>query len=83
MQTRLRRYRVTIETDAEAFRDPEELLITLEAALDAERRHGETAAVWLEGDVGPSSTTFTSEPIPIDPEYIRQRHQEEDPYDFN
>lgn len=62
MQTRLRRYRVTIETDAEAFRDPEELLITLEAALDAERRHGETAAVWFDRDIGMDATTRT-EPV--------------------
>jgi hypothetical protein len=48
--TAVRRYRLIIETDAIAFAEVDELLTTLEAALDAERRHGEVAVIWLEDD---------------------------------
>lgn len=76
----MKRFRLIVETDADEFSDVDSLLITIEAALDAVRRHGETAAVWLEGEVGPHSTGLTTEPVPIDPEYIQQRHLEEDPW---
>lgn len=76
----MKRYRLIIETDAAEFSDVDDLLITIEVALDAVRRHGETAAVWLEGEVGRRSSDLTTEPVPIDPEYVQQRHLEEDPW---
>ena len=57
----LKRYRLIVETDADAFQDVDDLLITIEIALDAERMHGETAAVWFESDIGPSVSSVTSE----------------------
>ena len=63
-----KKHRIIVETDAEAFRDPDTLLIALEAALDAERCHGETTAVWLEGEVGSSVSSVATEMIAIDEE---------------
>ena len=76
----MKRYRLIVETDATSFRDVDDLLIMIEAALDAERQHGETAAVRLEGEVRPENFGLTTEPVPIDEKYIQQRHLEEDPW---
>jgi len=74
------RYRLIVETNAAAFSDVDDLLITIEAALDAERRHGETAAVGLERELGQPTQGLATEIDPADLEYIKQRHLETDPY---
>jgi hypothetical protein len=74
------RYRLIVETNAAAFADPDDLLITIEAALDAERRYGETAAVDFDRELGQPSDGMATEPSPDDLEYIKQRHLEKDPY---
>ena len=57
-----RYYRFVVETEA-SFDDPDELLLTIEASLEACRRPGTTLAVWLESEIGPSHTDLTTEPL--------------------